>query len=103
VIKDGFKNLKNATMSLMDEYPKKVGTKDFDELVEHMEKEVKSWQWVRDAQVRFRESGQVYFGEVYVIAHETLDIESHIQEGMVRLKEFHWKIHDVTICPVAKF
>ena len=34
VIKDGFKNLKNATMSLMDEYPKKVGTKDFDELVD---------------------------------------------------------------------
>ncbi len=102
VLKDGYTNLKDAAQDLMDRKPVHIKDEKPDELLENTENFVKSWDWVKDAKVRFREEGQVYFGDVQVIAKPGADISKSIEEGLEKLHQFHWKIYDVTIMPVKK-
>lgn len=103
VIKDGYKNLKNAINDLMDRRPVKIDKKEQDELVEEIQKFVTSWDWVEQARVRFREHGQVYFGEIMVICKDGINIPKQIETGIQQLSSYHWKIYDVTIMPVERF
>lgn len=102
VLRDGAGNLSNAVRDLTDRYPIHIKSKRKDELVKEIESEVKTWHWVTDARVRFREQGQVYFGEVFVIPTESESITQRVEEGVIQLKKFHWKIHDIVITPVQK-
>ncbi|MEM0518408.1 cation diffusion facilitator family transporter [Aequorivita flava] len=102
VLKDGYTNLKDAVEDLMDRQPLHIKDEKPDELVVKAENFVKSWDWVLDAKVRFREEGQVYFGDVQIIANPGTDIPKAIEEGLKKLHEFHWKIYDVTLMPVEK-
>jgi len=102
VLKDGYTNLKDAVQDLMDRKPVHIKDEKPDELVEKTERFVKSWEWVIDAKARFREEGQVYFGDVQVIAEPGIDLSQSIEEGLKKLQEFHWKIYDVTLMPVKE-
>ncbi|WP_236979538.1 cation diffusion facilitator family transporter [Membranihabitans maritimus] len=103
VTKDGYQNLSNAVGDLMDRRPVQVNSHKKDELVEKIAKEVESWIWVKNSRVRFREHGQVYFGEVYIIPNSNEISLPKIEEGINKIKELHWKIHDVTIMQVSCF
>ncbi len=103
VIKDGFKNLKNSILDLMDRTPMDVTSTSPDPLVDEIRKRVLEYPWVADAMVRFREQGQVYFGEVYIIVNTTPDQEAPLEKAKEELQNIHWKIHDLTIMPVSKF
>ncbi|WP_318345761.1 cation diffusion facilitator family transporter [Flagellimonas baculiformis] len=101
VIKDGFQHLSSAIEDLMDRQPVRVSDRKKDQLVDEIAHEVASWDWVRDSEVRFRENGQVYFGEVYIIPMQDTVFGSQFEEGVSHIKALHWKIHDVTIMPVS--
>ena len=103
VLLDGYKNLKNAIKDLMDRHPMTVEREEKDELVDKIENYVKSWGWVKDARARFREHGQVYFGEIMVITEEDINLPNCIEQGVKDLDDYHWKIYDVTLMPVEKF
>ena len=100
VIKDGYINLKDAIQDLMDRRPVHVDNSKPDELVEIIEELINSWDWVVKAKVRFREHGQVYFGEVYIVLAPDVDPSQHIEKGIKKIKELHWKINDITFMPV---
>ncbi|MCF4101723.1 cation diffusion facilitator family transporter [Gillisia sp. M10.2A] len=102
VLKDGYSNLKNAIKDLMDRHPVHVESSEKDELVEELKNFVISWNWVSDVKVRFREHGEVYFGEVMVIAQPNTDIPHEIEKGLKALSNYHWKIYDVVIMPVKE-
>lgn len=100
VLKDGYKNLRSAIKELMSRHPVPVGSEKEDKLVEEVRALVLSWDWVRDARVRFREEGQIYFGEVIVTVTSYEDLTTRIEEGLKMLSGHHWKIYDVVIMPV---
>lgn len=101
VIKDGYVNLKTSILDLMDRHPVKVSDQKNDDLVEEIRDFVQSWGWVKDTDVRFREQGQVYFGEIFVIPEPgTQDVQNHIETGLQKLEKFNWKIYQVSIMPV---
>ena len=102
VIKDGYINLRDAIQDLMDRRPVNVDDSKPDELVEIIEDLINSWEWVVEAKVRFREHGQVYFGEVFIVLAPNLDPSQHIQTGIKEIKDLHWKINDITFMPVNK-
>lgn len=102
VLKDGYTNLKDAVEDLMDRKPLQIKADKPDKLVEKTENFVKTWDWVKDAKVRFREEGQVYFGDVQVIIKPGTDVPKSIEEGLKKLQAFHWKIYDVTLMPVQE-
>jgi divalent metal cation (Fe/Co/Zn/Cd) transporter len=103
VIKDGIENLKNAVADLMDRRPMGIESKNPDPLVSEIKEMVASWQWVEATQVRFREHGQVYFGEVFIIAKPLTDSNKEIPRAVKEIKDYHWKIHDVVISIVPTF
>lgn len=102
VIKDGFKNVKNAINDLMDRHPVKIDSNEKEELVYEIEKYINSWDWVIKSRVRFREHGQVYFGEIMVICQKNIDLPTRIEEGVTLINMYHWKIYDVTLMPVKQ-
>ncbi|MDC8001979.1 cation diffusion facilitator family transporter [Aequorivita todarodis] len=102
VLKDGYTNLKDAVEDLMDRKPLHIKDDEPDELVDKVENFIKSWDWVEDAKVRFREEGQVYFGDVQLIVKPGTNVSKAIEEGLEKLYEFHWKIYDVTLMPVEQ-
>ncbi|HET8809677.1 MAG TPA: cation diffusion facilitator family transporter, partial [Flavobacteriaceae bacterium] len=100
ILKDGFQRSKIAILDLMDRYPQHISETKKDELVQNIKNFVKTWPNVTDANVRFREHGQVYFGEVAVIFKPNTDISEAVEEGVEKIREFDWKIYDVVIVPV---
>jgi len=98
VLYDGVTRVKTAVIDLMDRTPVRTEDSVDDPLVSEVQAVVRSWYWVKDSKVRFREHGQVFFGEVYIIPVTTdqntaIKIENSIKD----LKDHHWKLHDITI------
>ncbi len=100
VLGDGIKNLKNSVKDLSDRHPVHVHDKKEDKLIREVEKLVRNWDWVSDARVRFREHGQVYFGEVYVLVKHPENLTANIEDGLREIKAYNWKLYDMTIMPV---
>ena len=103
VIKDGLENLKNAVSDLMDRSPSDVTGSTPDGLIDEIRELASEWPWAEKIMVRFREQGQVYFGEVYVVAKQVANLEELLTESQKQLLDYHWKIHDVTIMIVKDF
>jgi len=99
VINDGYKNMKNAVLDLMDRVPHDVTHQEVDPLMDEINNIIRNWNWISDYEARFREHGQVYFGEIKVIPNVP-NIENHITIAIEELKNHHWKLFDVTIMPV---
>ena len=100
VLKDGVTRVKIAALDLMDRYPKNVQDKN-DSLIKEIAENVNSWPWVREAAVRFREAGQVYFGEIAVVPNRPIELDD-LEAGYNTLRNIQWKIHDFTISPVEE-
>jgi cation diffusion facilitator family transporter len=100
VLRDGAKNLRNSVKDLADRRPIHVHNQEKDELIDQVEQLVRSWDWVEDAYVRFREHGQVCFGEIYIVVRSTHDLPGQIEKGVKIIKAYHWRLHDVVIMPV---
>ena len=101
VLKDGFTHTKTAILDLMDRYPVTLKKQQEDKLIAEIEQIVLSWDWVKQAEVRIREHGQVYFGEIAVIPENGVDLDQ-LEAGYKQLRDYHWKIHDLSIAPVKK-
>ena len=101
IIKDGYKNTKRAIEDLMDSRPQQTDHQKADPLLKDLQHIIEAWDWVEAYDVRFREHGQVYFGEIMVVPKWEHCVE-HIEEGVKELKRYHWKVYDVTIMPVVK-
>ncbi|PKD16191.1 hypothetical protein APR41_10415 [Salegentibacter salinarum] len=101
VLKDGVNHVKTSILDLMDRHPKTIKEQKDDEKIEEIKQLVTSWEWVKDANVRFRENGQVYFGEIAYIPNGDIDLDQ-LHQGYEILRNHHWKIHDFTIGPVKE-
>ncbi len=100
VLKDGYTNLRDAVGDLLDREPLDISDEKPDKLTNEVEEVIKSWDWVEDAHVRFREQGQVYFGDVQVIPKSGTNLPRAIEKGLEEISDYHWKIYDVTMMPV---
>lgn len=101
VLKDGLSRVKIAALDLMDRYPKTIKSNSNDELVKQVQGNVESWPWVQEAAVRFRESGQVYFGQIVVVPKGKIDLDQ-LEKGYEEISKLDWKIYDFAIDPVEK-
>jgi cation diffusion facilitator family transporter len=104
IMKEGFTQTKGAITDLMDETPKKVtDNSKNDRLVEKLAHFINEQDWVKEARVRLREEGNVYFGEVYVLPVNEENLIKKIEETEEKAKKLHWKIFDLSFVPVATF
>lgn len=102
VLYDGIVRVKTAVLDLMDRTPVKTENSEEDPLVAEVQQLIRSWHWVKDAKVRFREHGQVFFGEIYIIPNEDEDTLERIKNSAEDIKGHHWKLYDVTVTLVKE-
>jgi cation diffusion facilitator family transporter len=102
IIHDGYRNLKAVVADLMDERPKVVDDSQIDPLPERVRTELCNMSWVKDAQVRMREEGHVFFGEAFVVPRSDESLTSRIKKATNDLKAMDWRLHDLVLTPVEE-
>ncbi len=100
IASDGFKNLKRAVSDLMDGRPALVDGSAIDPIVARVETELNKRSWVKEASVRLRESGHVFFGEALIVPSSQDDLADKIQRTRAELLELDWRLYDIAISPV---
>lgn len=101
ILHDGTKNLRAVIADLMDQRPTSVDHSARDPLTSRVENELKKMGWVKDAKVRLREEGHVYFGEAIVVPADERALLHNVEEAQDHLLELDWKLHEIVIMPVT--
>jgi hypothetical protein len=86
----------------MDERPTLIDSSALDPLPQRLRTELRSLDWVRDAAVRVREEGHVFFADIQVVPTSTEDLTSRLAAVARRLMDLDWRLHDVVIMPAEK-
>lgn len=102
IIYDGYKSLKHSVQDLLSRRPQKTDQKDPDPLLKDISNLIKSHSWIKDSAIRFRENGQIYFGEVFVVPENEGNLLVQSEALAAAIKKVHWKVHDVVVVPVSK-
>lgn len=97
VLKDGWSNTKAVVQDLMDRTPEKVDRSGPDEVPDQVRDAVKRLPWVRDAEVRMREAGHVYCGDVYVVPVDDAEPLRRAEEAAEVAQSVSWRVHDVAV------
>ena len=100
ILHDGFRNLRQVIYDLMDEIPRTVERSEIDPLPARVEEYLQSLPWIKDAQVRMREEGHVYFGEAFVVVRETEGLVERLNQATIACSELDWRVHDLVLVPV---
>lgn len=103
ILNDGFKNIGSAVKEMMDYRPRVMEGKEKDPLIGELLHKIKQQEWIQGAELRLRESGHVYFGEVDLRINNKTGIEQNIRKLEKDLKEWNWRIHDLTFTVVDDF
>ena len=100
IIQDGFTNLKQSILDLIDEVPKTLDGKHTDPLIEEVKKIVLKESWINSVHMRFREQGHVFFGEVFIEVKQLNVNPTKILSLKNKIEGLHWRLHDITIMPM---
>jgi cation diffusion facilitator family transporter len=101
ILYDGYKNLTQVISDLMDRVPRTVDGSRHDPLPDRVRDRLQQFPWVRQAQVRMREEGHVYFGEAFLLVDEhEPGLPAKLAEAAKACRELHWRVHELVITPV---
>lgn len=101
VLRDAFKSVAASVGDLLDRHPQTVDHRAYEPVDERILEALRRLEWVRGAEVRLREAGHVFFGEVFVVpAPDTHDLLARIDEAAAVARGVDWRVADVTVHPV---
>jgi divalent metal cation (Fe/Co/Zn/Cd) transporter len=108
IIRDGGRNTLAAVTDLIDETPKRTTNRhQLEPLPGELARYVESLDWVERAEVRMRDEGHVFFGEIFVVSRSLREfsaeeLSERIGDLAEKAKAFNWRIHDVTVMPIER-
>lgn len=102
ILHDGISNLKQSVLDLMNQLPKTMDKKEPDPVFDRIKKETEKEDWVKKAEVRFRQEGHVYFGEIFIVASDHANLNHRTEELRKKLTSIDWRIFDLTIMVVEE-
>ena len=97
IVRDGVRNIGAASADLMDRVPRTYDSEHEDPIVRELRDDLRSEDWVADAEVRVREMGHVYAGEAFVVPADGEDLIGRATRCRTRLLDDHWQLHDIVI------
>lgn len=100
IIKEGFANLKDSVLDLVDEFPTTMDGSKPDPTAEKLQYELEQLDWVAAVTVGLREEGDVLTGEVYVVPQDENNLLDKLQEAQDLITSFNWRLYDVVVTPV---
>lgn len=101
IVRDGVKNMKRVIEDLMDSRPTTVRG-EVDDAPDRLRERIRALPWVADADVRLREEGHVFTGEVYVVPKVHEELVQNLAEVPRIAREVDWRIYDIVVMPVAQ-
>lgn len=101
ILYDGLRNLRDAVGDIMDRRPRTVDHKHDLELSELMQRRLRELDWVRDARVRLRENGHVFFGEIAIQPADQAEPLARIAHAERVATELDWRIRHVVVTLVS--
>jgi divalent metal cation (Fe/Co/Zn/Cd) transporter len=108
ILRDGARNTLAAVTDLIDETPKRTTDRSqLEPLPGELARYVESLDWVEKAEVRMREEGHVFFGEIFVVPRSRCALSGEALSARVgeladEAKAFNWRVHDVTVMPIER-
>ena len=96
IVKDGVTNLRQVVGDLLDRRPLTVEG-EVSEAPEKVRHALQELPWVDAAEVRLREEGHVFTGELFLKATSTTDLSSKVEEARRTAASVDWRIHDVVV------
>lgn len=101
IVKDGYDNLSRVVKDLVDHRPTTVDG-DLSEVPERVEASVGALDWVDAVQVRLREEGHVFAGEVFVTTRDCALTPERARMVREHARAVDWRVHDVVVTVVAR-
>lgn len=96
ILKDGVTNLKQVVADLMDSRPATVEG-EVSDTPERVRAAVGALPWVADVEVRLREEGHLFAGEVFVTARSTDCLSGRIEEAREAAASVDWRVQDLVV------
>ena len=102
ILKDGVDNVKIAVEDLMERRPMKTDQSGPETIADALRARIEHFDWVERADIRLREVGHVFFGEVFVTPRgQPEDLPARIRAAIDAAREINWRLHDVTLTVLA--
>ena len=102
IVRDGARNIKRVIEDLMDTRPTTVRGK-IDDAPARLLARIRELDWVEDADVRIREEGHVFTGEIYTVPKSgTSDLVARVEEVARLAGEVDWRMYDLVVMPVKE-
>ena len=103
IMKDGWHNVKQVIVDLMDETPSILGEQESEQLPTRMNAALRRLDWVERSGIRLREHGHVLCGDVFLVPREgTADLVHRIEEAADGLMKIDWRLYSLTVTPVSR-
>ena len=80
---DGFNNLKQSILDLLDEVPKELGKSTTEPVIHEIQALISQEDWLKSGDVRCRDEGHIFFCDVFIVP----------KKNEVSLREIE-KLHD---------
>lgn len=97
IMKDGFSNLKQSTLDLLNEIPKTIDTNKTDPLISQVKSLIKKENWVKSVTLRFRDEGHVFFGDIIIVPKQNEVSAENINTLHDKIIKHHWRLYDIVI------
>ncbi|WP_022869766.1 cation diffusion facilitator family transporter [Yaniella halotolerans] len=103
ILRDGFNNLRSSLSDLIDTRITTTDSIEPHELLAEVRERTEALDWVKEAEVRARDQGQVFHTEVFAVPHEgKMPSVKELEDDREYLSDLDWKLHDLVIIPVAE-
>lgn len=103
ILRDGVNNLRASLSDLIDTRITTTDSNDPHPLLAEVRERLEALDWVKEADIRARDQGQVFHTEAFAVPHTgkmpTLD---ELEDDREYLSDLDWKLHDLVIIPVAE-
>ena len=100
ILRDGYRNSREAIYCLMDEAPRTTDFRAADPVVTRVRKHLESLEWVESVELRMREEGHVFFGEALVVPSDWRALVEKIRRAVDEVLKLDWRVYDFVIMPV---
>ena len=96
IVKDGAINLRDVVTDLMDGHPRTVDG-DVSDVPHAVRSALLSLPWASDAEVRLREEGHVFTGELFLSASSCTRLTEKTEQARRVARSVDWRVHDVVV------
>ena len=94
IVHDGVTNLRHVVRDLMDERPTEVDG-ERSAVPEQVRQALLQLPWVSEADLRMREEGHVFVGEVFLVVTDMDDLPGKLERARSAAHEVDWRVRDL--------